>query len=253
MNNTLSVTQSEELIRRFLAFTIVNSKGDIILILKKNGIDVPSNASDEDVVGIVYSALPKSKTLRYDLSNYFNQVYAVESGQSGVLGFVDEFDVKSTGAKGKPAPYSGNFDKNNGQFVNDVYYVQDDFFNQDGLGALASKSAAGATKSGAQTQKTGIGQFFSNLGKSLFTPENVQAGVNAGMNILSQKLSSKADQKSIALATQNEIERTNRLIAEEKAAAAKAKASKSWVVPVVIGVSVIALAVGAYFIFRKKK
>lgn len=91
MAQQIDSTQAQELVQNFLAFTMARSRGDIELLLKKNGIVVPSNSTDDEILKLVYITIPKSKTFRYDLGEYFKNVYNIESRQGGEFSFVDEF------------------------------------------------------------------------------------------------------------------------------------------------------------------
>jgi hypothetical protein len=88
------------------------------------------------------------------------------------------------------------------------------------------------------------------------TTENIQAAINTGLGVLSQKLTAKADQKSIADATALASERSKQAAAEAEAAdkkAAAGDATRKWVVPVVIGVSVVAVIVGVVIYMKRNK
>lgn len=91
MAQQIDSTQAQELVQNFLAFTMARSRGDIILLLKKNGIVVPANSTDDELLKLVYITIPKSKTFRYDLNEYFKNVYNIESREGGEFSFVDKF------------------------------------------------------------------------------------------------------------------------------------------------------------------
>lgn len=129
---------------------------------------------------------------------------------------------------------------------NQVGYVSEEFFN-----LTAAEKAAKKTEKAAKIKEQG-GTKAGNLIRTVATEQNIQSVINTGLGILSQKLTAKADQKSIAAATDLAVAESQKAKLEADAASAKAKSSNAWVLPVVIGAIVI-IGVGFYFYKKRNK
>lgn len=88
--------------------------------------------------------------------------------------------------------------------------------------------------------------------QSLASKENIQSVLNFGLDTLSKKLTAKADQKSIAQATELESTKTDSALAQAQASDKKAQALKTWILPVVIGAVVLG-GIGLFFYMKKRK
>ncbi len=137
-----------------------------------------------------------------------------------------------------------------GQFNEEqVGYVDDtDFFNAD-----AQKKAARAAKktTRATTRKEAGGSKVGLALRKVGTEENISSLVNAGLGVLSNKLTSKADKQSIQAATELASKKSEQALAEAKLQEEKSK-TKKWIVPVAI-LGVILIGGIIYFVTRKKK
>jgi hypothetical protein len=135
-------------------------------------------------------------------------------------------------------------------------YVDEGFFNANGKKKKPKVNPAEKRKKRiTETNPEGKSKAGRLLGQ-IGTQENIQAAINTGLGVLSQKLTAKADQKTVADATTLAAARSQAAKAEAEAAdkkAAAGEATKKWVVPVIIGVSVIAVVVGIVIYMRKNK
>jgi hypothetical protein len=106
----------------------------------------------------------------------------------------------------------------------------------------------------------GSGSFFGNLGRTIFSKENIDTAIKSGISIAATKLAANASKGSEQNAIQYETQKAQTAAAEElaanaKKAAAEAGAGKSptptWVLPVSIGAGVLVLGTIVYFIVKK--
>ena len=125
-------------------------------------------------------------------------------------------------------------------FTDDVS-PEKDFFEANGKVKVPKVKIPNPSKVSAGGSGTQVG----NVLRGLFTKENVNAGLNTGLQVIGTKLTSKADSATINAATQNEVAKTQRLIEEQKGGG-----DNKWVLPVVIGVGV---AIIGLVIYLKKK
>lgn len=209
--------QAQNLIEKSIGLMVYEDRDDLIELLRQNGVNVNDSVSNDDLLTMTYVAIGKSNQFKRDLAQYLER----ESRDEDSLN-----------------------------------YVSEGFFNQDGKPSKREKRIQKSTeKRKARTTefnptgKSKAGQAVAEIG----TKENIQAAINTGLGILSQKLTSKADRDSINAATNLSVQRSNQAIVEAQAADRKASAKRKWVVPVVIGVSVLAIAAGIFFYMRRNK
>lgn len=124
-------------------------------------------------------------------------------------------------------------------FTDDVS-PEKDFFEANGKVKVPKVKVPNPSKVSAGGSGTQVG----NVLRGLFTKENVNAGLNTGLQVMGAKLTAKADSATINAATQNEVAKTQRLMEEQKGGG-----GKKWVLPVVIGV----VAIIGLVIYLKKK
>jgi hypothetical protein len=209
--------EAQNLIETSIGYMLVDDRDDLINLLRQNGVNVDDNVSDDDLLNMTYVAIGKSTQFKRDLAKYL--------------------DAQSKGET-------------------TLNYVDEGFFNNDGKKATRqAKRTTKVTKRKTEANPTGKSKAGLLLGQ-IGTQENIQAAINTGLGVLSSKLTAKADQKSIAAATALAAENSKASAAEALAADRKAEAglaTKKWVVPVVIGVSVIAVVVGIVIYMKKRK
>jgi hypothetical protein len=200
-----------------MGYMLNDDRDDLITLLRQNGVNVSDDVSDEDLLNMTYIAIGRSNQFKRDLAKYLD---AQAKGET-TLNYVDEGFFNANGKKKKPK-------------VNP-----------------AEKRKKRITETNPEG-KSKAGRLLGQIG----TQENIQAAINTGLGVLSQKLTAKADQKTVADATTLAAARSQAAKAEAEAAdkkAAAGEATKKWVVPVIIGVSVIAVVVGIVIYMRKNK
>jgi hypothetical protein len=209
--------EAQNLIETSIGYILNDDRDDLITLLRQNGVNVSDDVSDEDLLNMTYIAIGRSNQFKRDLAKYLD---AQAKGET-TLNYVDEGFFNANGKKKKPK-------------VNP-----------------AEKRKKRITETNPEG-KSKAGRLLGQIG----TQENIQAAINTGLGVLSQKLTAKADQKTVADATTLAAARSQAAKAEAEAAdkkAAAGEATKKWVVPVIIGVSVIAVVVGIVIYMRKNK
>jgi hypothetical protein len=209
--------EAQNLIEISIGYMLNDDRDDLITLLRQNGVNVSDDVSDEDLLNMTYIAIGRSNQFKRDLAKYLD---AQAKGET-TLNYVDEGFFNANGKKKKPK-------------VNP-----------------AEKRKTRITETNPEG-KSKAGRLLGQIG----TQENIQAAINTGLGVLSQKLTAKADQKTVADATTLAAARSQAAKAEAEAAdkkAAAGEATKKWVVPVIIGVSVIAVVVGIVIYMRKNK
>jgi hypothetical protein len=209
--------EAQNLIETSIGYMLNDDRDDLITLLRQNGVNVSDDVSDEDLLNMTYIAIGRSNQFKRDLAKYLD---AQAKGET-TLNYVDEGFFNANGKKKKPK-------------VNP-----------------AEKRKTRITETNPEG-KSKAGRLLGQIG----TQENIQAAINTGLGVLSQKLTAKADQKTVADATTLAAARSQAAKAEAEAAdkkAAAGEATKKWVVPVIIGVSVIAVVVGIVIYMRKNK
>lgn len=128
-------------------------------------------------------------------------------------------------------------------------YVGDDFFSN--FTKYDPKTATGGSKVG-------------GLLRSVFTKENIDTAIKAGLNIAATKLQSKASKEGEQRAIDYEAAKAATASAEAEAAEAKKKAAEAgvtsgsdkktpkWVLPVAIGGGLLVIGAIVFFATRKK-
>lgn len=110
----------EDLSAYIIMYAVKNKKGDVIALLLKNGVVVPSNSNDMQVALVVTEMLKKSKSFEKDftklvqsqdvvsgLSSNMSGMYSNMSGYNNAQGFVYEpMDFGTTVFKSTPAKTS---------------------------------------------------------------------------------------------------------------------------------------------------
>ena len=208
--------QAQDLIEKSIGLTLQENREDLIDLLIQNGVQVPNNVSDDDLLTMVYVAIGQSNQFKKDLARY---IEAQSRGES-TLNYVDEGFFNANGKKKKPKVSPSEKRKTR---ITDT--------NPEG------KSKAGLL----------LGQIG--------TKENIQAAINTGLGVLTQKLTSKADQRTIQDATDLSVQKSKEAAAlaeTEDKKRQRQEATKKWVVPVVIGVVVVAAVVG-FIIYKRRK
>ena len=219
------------MVQELLAFALLKDKSNLIDLLRRNGVDMPYDASDDDVLVATLNASVKSKYFKDELTKLLSNM-ALEN--------VDTF----TSFTGEEEFF--NFTTFASQFVT--------------AGQKAGKiptGTTGTTGTGTGT-KTKTGTFLNKVGgflkTNVFTPENINAGISLGLTSMNNKSQRRADDAAANL----EQIRMQKLALEAQtgggAGAGNTGGGKNKTIMwVLVGVGVLALATGVFFIVKKNR
>ena len=209
----LDVYEAKDVIIKSIGYMVYEDRGTLIDLLRKNGVQVSDNVSDDDLIRMTYVAIGNSLQFKKDLARYID-------------------------AQTKEA-YEG--------------YVDEECFNVDADKKAARTAKRTEKKTARDTAKTARGGSKVGVAvKGIATKENVQAAINTGLGLLADSLSAKADRKTVQEATLLASEKSKQAIAEAQAEDSKKSRIKSWIIPTLIGVVVIG-GIVTYFVMRKRK
>lgn len=209
----LDVYEAKDVIIKSIGYMVYEDRGTLINLLRKNGVQVSDNVSDDDLIKMTYVAIGNSLQFKKDLARYID-------------------------AQTKEA-YEG--------------YVDEEFFNVDADKKAARTAKKTERKTARETAKTARGGSKVGVAvKGIATKENVQSVINTGLGLLADSLSAKADRKTVQDATLLASEKSKQAIAEAEKEDAKKSRIKSWIIPTIIGVVVIG-GIITYFVIKKRK
>jgi hypothetical protein len=83
--NQLDVYQAKDVLMKSIGLTAYEDRDTLIALLRKNGVQVPENVSDNDLLNMTYVAIANSLQFKKDLAKYLESK-AIESYE----GYVDE-------------------------------------------------------------------------------------------------------------------------------------------------------------------
>ena len=167
--------------RSLLSYQVVNDKDSLVKLLKRNGIQMPENASDAEITSAVLLASAKSPNFKKELASLLassakpaGEKFSSFVGQD--MGFTGIDDFSFTGMEG--------------------------FENQVGSPAPALKISATPTATIAPAVaakgKTGVGKALASIGNffktSVLTKENVDTALQIGLTKINAKTQAKANQ-----------------------------------------------------------
>jgi hypothetical protein len=190
----------------------------IISALGKNGVVMDVNTPNDQLYTAIFSGIAYSKAFRGDVKKAIYS-YIQEKGDEQAMDSSFSYQTGLTSA---------------GIFAGQAYQASQ---------ANIPKTTTTTTKK--PFSETAVGKFLGNI----FTPENVGALANTGINALNQKLTSRADKQTIEQGVQFEVQRAETLDKEIQ----KDQARKKWVVPVIIASSIVVIAIVGYVIYKNKK
>lgn len=209
----LDVYEAKDVIIKSIGYMVYEDRGTLIDLLRKNGVQVSDNVSDDDLIKMTYVAIGNSLQFKKDLARYID-------------------------AQTKEA-YEG--------------YVDEEFFNGDGDKSNVRTAKKTERKTARETARTERGGSKVGVAvKGIATKENVQSVINTGLGLLADSLSAKADRKTVQEATILASEKSKQAIAEAVAEDSKKSRIKSWIIPTIIGVVVIG-GIITYFVIKKRK
>lgn len=262
------VNQLQSHMQYFIAYLVVNNKPSLLKIIRDNGIAL-HNPSDQDVITAVYVGIRNSNNFRKDLQGLMTDTAAkelnlkasgstrnfvetasnernindfVKGGATVKRGFGGSYsnllglgDFENSQSGGEPAPHGWDDAENTQE--------PDPYKTLQGVEVTASKKASSKTPKKAFAD-TGLGEFLSNL----FTKDNVENAARVGIDLLGQKLSSKANINEANAATQLQLAQTEKYRAE----IAAAEKRKSWLIPAIIIGGLITVAVVIIVVSKRK-
>ena len=179
----------QKAVEELIAYTLIDNKPALIGILRKNGVTIADDASDEKVLIAVLKGNSVSKSFKSDLTQLLSK--EAMNNADKFVGFIGEENF-----------FNGNGDG--------------DRANQDALGTVSStrtstsstSATSSKTKSGGKTKAgtllAGVGSFFK---ANILTPDNINQFISTGLTAVSNKSQSKAD----AAAAQVEALKAQRL------------------------------------------
>ena len=224
---------ASEAVRNSISYTLATDRNSLIRLLERNGVQVPQNPSDNEVVALVLISSAKSPNFKSELSKLLTG--KLQKSASDYAEFVGgQSDFGFTG-------------------IDDFSFVgEDEFFGQDGKKEIRTtrRQAQSAAKIEAakKGEKTGFGKFLSSLGASLSSPETINSGLNIGLTAVNNKIQTRSNavQQETAAITQKSDEIKNEL-AQKKGGGRMGTGTI-----VLIGVGVLALVGIVYFVAKKK-
>ncbi|MCE5295099.1 MAG: hypothetical protein LLF94_10880 [Chlamydiales bacterium] len=210
----------------------------LLSLLDSAGTPMPETASDKDILDASFKALRDSLVFRSGLESYIQSSLANE-----------------------------NFEN----------YVDEQFFNVGGfdmLGATLGKTFTSTQPTTTTTTRTTTpivtprpvapvttttqrkegGTAFGNALRSIFSPENINTAVGAGINIAATRLQQNAAREGEQRAISFEVARAQAAAAEAEAARARdtTKKRNAWVVPVAVIGGLLIVGTVVFFAVRKK-
>ncbi len=220
--------------RSLLAYQVVNDRGSLERLLKRNGVSVPENASDAEVISASLFTAGKSANFKKELASLLSgkaktagEKFSSFVGQE--MGFTGLDDFSFTGMEGFES-YNGGTQQL----------------------SLAVKQGIDTGKIKTKKDKTGAGKALSSIGtffkENVLTRENIDTAVNIGLtkiNTQTQNKANKIAQEGLVIQQYQDDIRNQQ--------ASKAKGGLSTGAWVAIGLGVAAIVgIGIYLSTRKK-
>jgi hypothetical protein len=223
-----------EAAENMIAYTVVEDKGSLKSLLERNGVQMPSNSSDKEIIIATLTASSKSPNFKSELAKLLTQKAKKAGddfknfvGDSSDFGFTGIDDFSFTG--GLTPTFTSNLSQ-----------------------AAATPKPSLSTKKQSRVSatnpqgKSGVGLFFQNLGRSLSSEDTINAGLNIGLTAINNKVAGKQNvlQGEAALITQKQDEVRQSL--------AQSPQGGKTLTYVFVGVGVLALIGIVYFVAKKK-
>lgn len=236
MSNTNRLPDINEFqghMRGMIAYLVNNNRSDLIKLLRDNGV-VMNNPTNRQLITAIFVGIRKSKPFREGLKKLMSDVATSKLGMketraNSFTGSITPENIADF-VKGGAMPKSGF--KNYGIEDEDSMghsdaSVSDQVVHDDVVTPVTpvASSSSGSTKKA--FSDTAFGSFFNNL----FSKENVNKAVSTGIDVLGQKLTANANQAQLDAATRLQVAKTE----AEVAAQNNKQTTPAWVVPVIIG------------------
>lgn len=240
--NAVEVTQS------LLAYTVETDKGSLIALLERNGVKLPANASDSEVIASALLASTKSQNFKNELGLLLSS--KVEPAGEEFESFTGQPGMSFTGID--DFSFTGEEEFFNAPGIDPTLGMQINKAVQSQTAGKKPKKAPKAPKPPKKAgEKTKTGKVLGDVGKwfgqNVLTQENINAGIQIGLTSINNKVQNKAN------GIQNETNLITEKQDEIKKSQGKAGAGKlSTLAWVGIGVGVIAV-IGVVIYLSKKK
>ncbi len=223
-----------QITRSLLAYQVVNDKDALVRLLKRNGVEVPQNATDAEITSAALFASGKSANFKKELASLLsgNAKSAGDEFSSFVgqeMGFTGLDDFSFTGMEGFQS-YNGGTQQL----------------------SLAVKQGIDTGKIKTKKDKTGAGKVLSSIGtffkENVLTKENVDTAVNIGLT----KINTQTQNKANRIAQEGlVIQQYQDDIRNQQGARGKGGLSTGAWIAIGLGVAAI-VGIGIYFATRKK-
>lgn len=224
--------------RSLIAYAVVNDKQSLVKLLKRNGVDMPMNPTDQEVTAAILVASAGSENFKKELSRLLaNQAagaadtFSSFAGGEDMFGFTGIDDFMSVEGPGKA--------------------YKDPFANLKPPPAPRISAVPTAAAVAKPKDKTGAGKVLAAIGgffkENVLTKDNIEAGVQIGLTKLNTKTQQKANQvaQETAVIQQYQDDIRNK----QGAQAAKGLSTGTWIA---IGVGALALIGIIVYVTTKK-
>lgn len=169
----MSAINAVDVTRDMLAYTLATDKESLKRLLTRNGIVVPENATNKQLISAILIAQGKSSVFKSELTSLLSsKIDEVNSQYSNFAG--GQFDI---GTEADKTMFTGS----------------DDFFGADGERTRRKKRDTQKTDTSSEASKDPKekGKLWKWLGENVFTKENINAGINAGFTSLNNRIQTK--------------------------------------------------------------
>ena len=179
---------ANELTKDLIAYTMATDKQSIKSLLRKNGVSIPSDATDQDIILATLIASNRSPVFKSELTALLTKS-GVEL-QKGYMQFAgNQFEIGTETDKMMFTGESGFFNQIGGTFS-----------PQFGQSVTAAADYAAAQKTTKPTKTKEKGKFFSWLKDNDLTTENINAGEQIGLTAINNKVQQKQNQAQLEAA-----------------------------------------------------
>lgn len=222
---------AQQTTRTLIAYTLSTDKGALVGLLRRNGIEVPSNASDKEITVATLKAL-KSPSFKSDMNSLLGRKVSNAAQDFASFTGIDDFaGLDDLGAYFNVVGLSPSTAQSISQSVPKKPSV---------------KGKAGRVSATNPQGKTGVGLFLQNLGQSLGSKETINAGLNVGLTALNNRVQGQSNNLNQEA---NQIIQQSDSITRNLPNAAKKNNTLTYVF---VGVGVLALLGIVYFVAKKK-
>jgi len=234
-------TNAQNVARELIAYAIVTDKRGVVKLLERNGIQMPSEPTDNQVTIAVLTASSKSPNFKSELSKYLTS--KSKSAANDFASFAGSDDFGFTG-------------------LDDFSFTGEDaeFFSILGLGkSKEERQAAKQTRTAARTERraskaptTEEGEqarvgFWQSLKNQFFSEDTINQGINLGLTAINTRVQGRQNAaQAEALLLQQRQDEMKRQLAKQQGGGLS---TMSWVF---IGVGLLAIGGIVYYATKKK-